>query len=68
VVPHRGNKWAAPCLTSQIGRDAVLSESYCRGYELSAKCLFNLEGLECPGGDPGERERRGEANGTELGR
>jgi hypothetical protein len=29
-------------LTSQIGRDAVLSESYGRGYWYSAKCLLNL--------------------------
>jgi hypothetical protein len=31
VVPHRGTNWAAPWLTAQIGRDAVLSESYGRG-------------------------------------
>ena len=31
VVPHRGTNWAAPYLTAQIGRDAVLSESYGRG-------------------------------------
>ena len=34
VVPHRGTNWAAPWLTSQIGRDAVLSRSYGRGYLL----------------------------------
>ena len=34
VVPHRGTNWAAPWLTSQIGRDAVLSRSYGRGYSL----------------------------------
>lgn len=33
VVPHRGTNWAALRLTSQIGRDAVLSESYGRGYK-----------------------------------
>ena len=32
VVPHRGTNWAAPWLTSQIGRDAVFSGSYGRGY------------------------------------
>ena len=32
VVPHRGTNWAALWLTTQIGRDAVLSESYGRGY------------------------------------
>ena len=32
VVPHRGTNWAALWLTSQIGRDAVLSESYGRGW------------------------------------
>ena len=34
VVPHHGTNWAALRLTSQIGRDAVLSESYGRG------CLY----------------------------
>jgi hypothetical protein len=34
VVPHRGTNWAALWLTAQIGRDAVLSESYGRGYYL----------------------------------
>jgi hypothetical protein len=34
VVPHRGTNWAALWLTSQIGRDAVLSESYGRGCNL----------------------------------
>ena len=33
VVPHRGTNWAALRLTAQIGRDAVLSESYGRGYK-----------------------------------
>ena len=32
VVPHRGTNWAALRLTTQIERDAVLSESYGRGY------------------------------------
>ena len=32
VVPHRGTNWAALWLTAQIKRDAVLSESYGRGY------------------------------------
>ena len=32
VVPHRGTNWAALWLTAQIGRDAVLSKSYGRGY------------------------------------
>ena len=31
VVPHHGTSWAAPWLTAQIRRDAVLSESYGRG-------------------------------------
>ena len=34
MVPHRGTNWAALWLTAQIGRDAVLSESYGRGYLL----------------------------------
>ena len=32
VVPHHGTNWAALWLTVQIRRDAVLSESYGRGY------------------------------------
>ena len=36
MVPHRGTNWAALWLTAQIGRDAVLSESYGRGYTRSA--------------------------------
>ena len=36
VVPHRGTNWAALRLTAQIGRDAVLSKSYGRGYNLYA--------------------------------
>jgi hypothetical protein len=32
VVPHRGTNWAALWLTAQIERDAVLSESYGRGW------------------------------------
>jgi hypothetical protein len=32
VVPHHGTNWAALWLTLQIGRDAVLSESYGRGW------------------------------------
>ena len=34
MVPHHGTNWAALRLTAQIGRDAVLSESYGRG------CLY----------------------------
>ena len=33
VVPHRGTNWAALRLTAQIGRDAVLSKSYGRGWK-----------------------------------
>ena len=33
VVPHHGTNWAALRLTAQIGRDAVLSKSYGRGYK-----------------------------------
>ena len=32
VVPHHGTNWAALWLTAQIRRDAVLSESYGRGW------------------------------------
>ena len=41
MVPHHGTNWAALRLTAQIGRDAVLSESYgrgCRGCGPPAKC------------------------------
>ena len=31
MVPHPGTNWAALRLTTQIRRDAVLSESYGRG-------------------------------------
>jgi hypothetical protein len=37
VVPHRGTNWAALWLTAQIRRDAVLSESYGRGYKLGSE-------------------------------
>lgn len=40
VVPHRGTNWAVLWLTLQIGRDAVLSESYGRGYTLSSHCAY----------------------------
>ncbi len=40
VVPHRGTNWAALRLTAQIGRDAVLSESYGRGYKAMYAHLF----------------------------
>jgi hypothetical protein len=43
VVPHRGTNWAALWLTSQIGRDAVLSKSYGRGW-----MLHNLKSLQHP--------------------
>ena len=33
MVPHRGTNWAALRLTAQIGRDAVLSKSYGRGWK-----------------------------------
>ena len=41
MVPHRGTNWAAPWLTSQIGRDAVLSRSYGRGYVLYSLATYN---------------------------
>ena len=40
VVPHRGTNWAALRLTAQIGRDAVLSKSYGRGYNLVPKYVY----------------------------
>ena len=39
VVPHRGTNWAALWLTAQIGRDAVLSESYGRGYQYQQRMV-----------------------------
>jgi hypothetical protein len=40
VVPHRGTNWAALCLTAQIRRDAVHSESYGRGYSQHPNPIF----------------------------
>ena len=40
VVPHRGTNWAALRLTAQIGRDAVLSESYGRGYLVIKEIVY----------------------------
>ena len=40
VVPHHGTNWAALWLTAQIGRDAVLSESYGRGQPRAPHPLF----------------------------
>ena len=42
MVPHRGTNLAAPWLTSQIGRDAVLSRSYGRGYFCRFLATYNL--------------------------
>ena len=41
MVPHRGTNWAALWLTAQIGRDAVLSESYGRGCQCSGMAGFH---------------------------
>jgi hypothetical protein len=40
VVPHRGTNWAALWLTAQIERDAVLSESYGRGWQPTRVCVY----------------------------
>ena len=40
VVPHRGTNQAALWLTAQIRRDAVLSESYGRGYWYSIELAY----------------------------
>ena len=40
VVPHRGTNWAVLWLTLQIGRDAVLSESYGRGCKDLFMCVY----------------------------
>ena len=37
VVPHHSTDWAITSLTSQIGRDAVLSSVYGRSYNILAK-------------------------------
>ena len=42
VVPHRGTNWAALWLTAQIRRDAVLSESYGRGYQPCTQISYML--------------------------
>jgi hypothetical protein len=48
VVPHRGTNWAALRLTAQIGRDAVLSKSYGRGYILLFLPLLVPSFPTCP--------------------
>ena len=48
MVPHRGTNWAAPWLTSQIGRDAVLSRSYGRGYLLRSPVTYEPLHLRSP--------------------
>lgn len=45
MVPHRGTNWAALWLTLQIGRDAVLSESYGRGCHLTHVTGYNPQFL-----------------------
>ena len=45
MVPHRGTNWAVLWLTLQIGRDAVLSESYGRGC-----LLFHVSAYESESG------------------
>ena len=47
VVPHHGTNWAAPWLTSQIGRDAVLSRSYGRGYLYHSALVYKPILLDC---------------------
>ena len=44
MVPHRGTNWAALWLTAQIGRDAVLSESYGRGYQYTLNVPYICRG------------------------
>ena len=42
VVPHHGTNQAALWLTAQIGRDAVLSESYGHGQQVKLQIPFML--------------------------
>ncbi len=42
MVPHHGTSWAAPWLTAQIRRDAVLSESYGRGFITSIEINLSI--------------------------
>ena len=46
MVPHRGTNWAALRLTAQIGRDAVLSESYGRRWECALCCGACARGIQ----------------------
>ena len=55
VVPHHSTNMSAPWLTAQIGRDAVLSESYGRRCQLAAKAQH--KGKEK---GPGRGKGRGE--------
>jgi hypothetical protein len=40
VVPHHSTDWAITSLTSQIGRDAVLSSVYGRSYPQNSTIVF----------------------------
>lgn len=44
MVPHRSTNWAILWLTSQIGRDAVLSQFYGRGWSVSVCAVLVLSG------------------------
>ena len=59
MVPHRGTNWAALRLTAQIGRDAVLSESYGRGYQvcMESPCMLYLCNLAKPVTNPMKADR-----------
>ena len=61
VITHRSTNWACRCLTSQIGRDGVLSPEYgrirCRSHPFAAPCSV-FRSIEvsipaCHAGDPG---------------
>ncbi len=44
MVPHRSTNWAILWLTSQIGRDAVLSQFYGRGWSVCVCAVLVLSG------------------------
>ena len=48
MVPHRSTNRAVLWLTAQIGRDAVLSESYGRRHLSASKSGYMLQKLTCP--------------------
>lgn len=68
VVPHHGTNWAALRLTAQIGRDAVLSESYGRGcWYTGPQAKYPSPRLPPPAARPRTAPTRGRGRGRAQG-